>query len=171
MKKLLLALMLAAAGVNAANAQIYKPAVVNGTILGGIAGAIIGGHNHDRWGEGAIIGAAAGALLGATVPAPNTVIYEQPPVTVVQAATTVPVAATVPMAATVANAPVVAVPTTAAPVVVAQPTQVVYVPYYAPAPVVYESYPIYPVVRVGIGYGYGWAPRHAGFVRHGYRRW
>ena len=43
MKTLLLALSLAAAGVSAVNAQVYQPAVVNGSILGGIAGAIIGG--------------------------------------------------------------------------------------------------------------------------------
>jgi hypothetical protein len=167
MKTLLLVLTLATAGVNTASAQIYRPAVVNGAVLGGIAGAIIGGHNHDRWGEGAIIGAAAGALLGSTVPAPREVIYQAPPVTVVQNAPAVPMAATVP------TAPTVAVPATSAPVVVSQPTQVVYVPYYAPAPVVFETYPAYPIVRVGIGYGfgYGWGHHHPVYVRHGHRRW
>jgi hypothetical protein len=142
--------------------------VVNGSILGGIAGAIIGGHNHDRWGEGAIIGAAAGALLGSTVQPPRTVVYEQPPVTVVQAAPVVAPAATVPNAPMVYTAPVVAAPAPQ-PVVVQQPAQVVYVPYYAQAPVVYETYPAYPVVRVGVGYG--WAPRSYFHVRSGYRRW
>lgn len=166
MKTLLLALSLAATGVSTATAQIYQPAVVNGTILGGIAGAFIGGHNHDRWGEGAIIGAAAGALLGSTVPAPQNVVYAQPPVTVVQ---TVPNAAVVANAPTVPNAPGVAAPTTPAPAVagqpqvvyVQQPAQVVYVPYYS-APVVYAR----PVVSVG--FGYSWGPRR---VYVGHRHW
>jgi hypothetical protein len=166
MKTLLLALSLAAAGANAVHAQVYQPAVVNGSILGGIAGAIIGGHNHDRWGEGAIIGAAAGALLSAAVQPPRTVVYEQPPVTVVQAAPVVAPAPTVPMASTVPTAPVVAAPQQ---VVVQQPAQVVYVPYYTSAPVVYETYPAYPVVRVGVGYS--WAPRNYVYVRSGHRRW
>jgi len=163
MKLLLLAVSLAAAGVSTATAQIYQPAVVNGSILGGIAGAIIGGHNHDRWGEGALIGAAAGALLGSTVEQPRAVVYQQPPVTVVQ---TVPAAQMVPMA------PVVGVPASAAPQVVYQQSpQVVYVPYYATAPVVYESYPayaVYPAVRIGLGYS--WGPRHI-LVRSGFRHW
>ena len=167
MKTLLFAVSLAAVGVSTANAQIYQPAVVNGSILGGIAGAIIGGHNHDRWGEGALIGAAAGALLGSTVQAPRTVVYQQPPVTVVQ---------TVPTAQTVPNAPMVAAPAPPAPgapqvVYVQQPAQVVYVPYYATAPVAYESYPVYPVYpAVRLGFGYSWGPRHV-FVRSGFRHW
>jgi hypothetical protein len=164
MKTLLLALSLAATGVSTATAQIYQPAVVNGSILGGIAGAIIGGHNHDRWGEGAIIGAAAGALLGSTVPAPQNVIYAQPPVTVVQ---TVPTAQVVANAQTVPNAPVVAAPTTSAPQViyVQQPAQVGYVPaYYGSAPVYYSA----PVVS--LGFGYAWGGRRV-YVGHGFRRW
>jgi hypothetical protein len=159
MKTLLLVVSLAAAGVSTANAQIYQPAVVNGSILGGIAGAIIGGHNHDRWGEGALIGAAAGALLGATVEQPRTVVYQQPPVTVVQ---------TVPTAQMVPNAPVVAAPGAPQVVYVQQPTQVVYVPYYATAPMVYQSYPVYPVIRLGFGYAWG---SHHGFGRSGFRHW
>jgi hypothetical protein len=159
MKTFLLALSLAAAGVNAANAQVYRPAVVNGAVLGGIAGAFIGGHNNDRWGEGALIGAAAGALLGSAVQAPRPVVYEAPPVTIVQ---TVPMAATVPVAPSVTPAPQVVY------VQQAQPAQVVYVPYYTPAPVVYETYPVYrPVVRVGVGYS--WGPRQPVYVRHGHR--
>ena len=162
MKTLLLAVSLASAGVSTANAQIYQPAVVNGSILGGIAGAIIGGHNHDRWGEGALIGAAAGALLGSIVEQPRAVVYQQTPVTVVQ---------TVPTAPTVPNAPVVAAPSSPAPgtpqvVYVQQPPQVVYVPYYANAPVVYESYPVYPVIR--LGFGHPWGARH-NFIRPGFR--
>lgn len=165
MKTLLLALSLAATGVSTATAQVYQPAVVNGAILGGIAGAVIGGHNHDRWGEGALIGAAAGALIGSTVPAPQqAVVYQSPPVTVVQ---TVPNAAVVQQAPTIGNAPVVAAPGSAAPQVVyvqQQPAQVVYVPYYANAPVYYP-----PVVSVG--FGYSWGPHRAIYVGHGYRHW
>lgn len=143
MKTLLLTLSLAAAGVSTAHAQIYSPAVTRGAVLGGIAGALIGGHNHDRWGEGAVIGAAAGALLGAVVdqPQPRTVVYSQPQ--------------TVPCAPTVVSTPYVAD---------CAPTQVVYVNnpppvrvvQVAPAPrVVYvNSYAPYyaprrPVVVVG----------------------
>src|SRR5476649_1893063 len=51
-----------------AQAQIFRPAAVNGAILGGLAGAIIG-HNsgslhHNGW-QGAAIGAGAGLLFGA----------------------------------------------------------------------------------------------------------
>ena len=148
MKTLLLALSLAAAGASTADAQIYRSAVVNSALLGGIVGAIVGGHNHERWGEGAVIGAAAGALLGA-VAEPQRVAYAQPPVTVVQAA---PV---------VAPAAVVA----ATPVDAQQPVQVVYVPYYESVPVVYA----YPAVSVGVGYT--WGPRHAVYFRPSYRRW
>lgn len=170
MKTILLALSLAATGVSTATAQIYQPSVVNGSILGGIAGAIIGGHNHDLWGEGALIGAVAGGLLGATVEQPRATVYQQVPVTVVQ---TVPTAQVVPQAPVVAQAPAVAqsptVSAAGAPqvVYVQQPAQVVYVPYYANAPVVY--YDSAPVVSVGVGYR--WAPRGAIYVGRGYRRW
>ncbi|MDB6168632.1 MAG: 17 kDa surface antigen [Verrucomicrobia bacterium] len=65
MKTLILTLALAAAGVSSARAQYYSPNVRQGAVLGGIAGAFIGGHSNDRWSEGAAVGAAAGALLGA----------------------------------------------------------------------------------------------------------
>ncbi|MBS0664081.1 MAG: hypothetical protein JSR48_12515 [Verrucomicrobia bacterium] len=78
MKTLLLTLSLAAAGVSTASAQVYSPTVARSTVLGSIAGALIGGHNHDRWAEGAIIGAAAGAILGSVVDQP--VAYSQPQV-------------------------------------------------------------------------------------------
>ena len=82
MKTLLLTLSLAAAGVSSSHAQLYSPTVTRSAVLGGIAGAFIGGHNHDRWAEGAIIGATAGALLGAAVeqPQPRAVVYSQPQV-------------------------------------------------------------------------------------------
>ncbi len=51
-------------------AQIFRPEAVDGAVLGGIAGAIIG-HNsgdlrHNGW-KGAAIGAGAGLLLGQIV--------------------------------------------------------------------------------------------------------
>ncbi len=158
MKTLLLALTLAAVGASTASAQIYQPAVVNGSLLGGIAGAIIGGHNHDRWGEGAIIGAAAGALLGSTVPAPRSVVYQQP-VALVQS---------VPTAQVVPNAAVVPVAGAQPQVVyVQQPAPVVYVPYYPAAPaVVYDARPV-----VSVGFGYNWGPRRVVYVGRGYRHW
>jgi hypothetical protein len=153
MKTLLLSLTLAAVGVSTVHAQLYQPAITNGAILGGIAGALVGGHNHDRWGEGALIGTVAGALLGATVEPPRAVVYQQPPVTVVQSA------AAVPMAPTVPNAPVV---------MQASP-QVVYVPAYQPAQVVYVQ-PA-PVVYVAAPYfGYGGGVRYY-YGRPGYRHW
>ncbi len=154
---LILALSLAAVGVSSASAQVYRPAVTNGTVLGAIAGAFVGGHNHDRWAEGTIIGAAAGALIGSTVPAPQTVVYERPAVT-----TVVQTAPTIACAPVVQYAPTYSAPACAAPaqtVVVQQPPQVV---YYTPAPaqVVYvERAPVVyyrpaPVVRIGVGYSY-----------------
>ena len=51
-----------------AQAQILRPASLNGAILGGIAGAVIGNNSgslhHNAW-QGAAIGAGAGLLLGA----------------------------------------------------------------------------------------------------------
>lgn len=66
MKKLL-ALVLPCAIALSASAQLFRPEVVNGAVLGGLAGAVIG-HNDGRHGwEGAAYGAAAGAVLGAIV--------------------------------------------------------------------------------------------------------
>lgn len=159
MKTLIIALTLAATGASTASAQIYQPAVVNGAVLGSIAGAIIGGHNNDRWGEGAIIGGIAGALLGSTVQAPRSVAYEQPPVTVVQGVSSLPNAVVVP------NAPTI--PTASAPQViyVQQPAQVVYVPYYASAPaVVYQARPV-----VSVGLGYAWGSNRGYYAGHRHR--
>lgn len=59
-------LLLLALAALPAQAQIFRPAAVNGAVLGGLAGAIIGnnsgGHNGAR---GALTGALAGGLLGA----------------------------------------------------------------------------------------------------------
>ena len=67
--KALLALGLAALALSPAQAQIFGPRSVDGALLGGIAGAVIG-HNsgslsHNGW-QGAAIGAGVGALLGAS---------------------------------------------------------------------------------------------------------
>ncbi len=49
-------------------AQIFRPSSVNGALLGGIAGAMVGNNSgslhHNAW-QGAAIGSAAGLLLGA----------------------------------------------------------------------------------------------------------
>ncbi|HYD85117.1 MAG TPA: glycine zipper domain-containing protein, partial [Opitutus sp.] len=65
MKTLLVTLALAAATVGTARAEYYRPSIVrDSTIVGAVAGALIGGHNGDRWAQGALIGAAAGAVVG-----------------------------------------------------------------------------------------------------------
>lgn len=66
--KTLLSLGLAALTLSSAHAQIFGPRAVDGALLGGIAGAVIG-HNsgslsHNGW-QGAAIGAGVGALIGA----------------------------------------------------------------------------------------------------------
>lgn len=67
MKKLCVLLGLVAVGFTPANAQIFQPNQVRGGIIGAVAGALIGGHNNDRWAEGAALGAVAGTLLGTAV--------------------------------------------------------------------------------------------------------
>lgn len=159
MKSILLALSLAAVGASTATAQVYQPNVVNGSILGGIAGALIGGHNNDRWGEGALIGAAAGALIGSAIQPARPVVYQQNVVPVVQTVPTAPVVAAAPVAGATTAPQVVYVqqPQPAQVVYVQQPAQVV----YAPAPVYYPA----PVVSFGFGYNYG--PRRVIYVDRG----
>jgi hypothetical protein len=68
MKTLLLSLALAVATGATASAQNFESRAARNTIIGGVAGAIIGGHN-DHPVEGALIGAAAGyAITAATTP-------------------------------------------------------------------------------------------------------
>ena len=68
MKTLLLTLSLATAAVSTSQAEIYRPSIVRDTtVLGAVAGASIGGHNNDRWVEGGLIGAAAGAIVGSVI--------------------------------------------------------------------------------------------------------
>jgi len=51
-------------------AQVFRPETVNGAVLGGIAGAVIGNNSgdlhHNAW-KGAAIGAVAGGLIGSAV--------------------------------------------------------------------------------------------------------
>jgi len=62
-----ISLALAVLAVVPVQAQIFRPQAVDGAVLGGIAGAIIGHSsgslNHNGW-QGAAIGATAGYLLG-----------------------------------------------------------------------------------------------------------
>lgn len=68
--KTVLLLCAAFAAVAPARAQILRPASVNGAVLGGLAGAVIGNNSgslhHNAW-RGAAIGATAGALVGASL--------------------------------------------------------------------------------------------------------
>src|SRR5687767_1374766 len=78
MKTILVTVSLALAGVSSVQAQMYRPSVGGGAVVGAVAGGLIGGHNGDRWAEGAVIGAAAGALIGAAL-APQEPVYTTPP--------------------------------------------------------------------------------------------
>lgn len=70
--KTILSLAVALVAFVPAQAQIFRPASVNGALLGGLAGAIIGNNsgslNHDAW-KGAAIGAGAGLLIGSAIDA------------------------------------------------------------------------------------------------------
>jgi len=67
MKKIL-TVIIASASVIAASAQVFRPEVVSGAVLGGVAGAIIGNNTgHGNSGRGALIGAATGLILGSAV--------------------------------------------------------------------------------------------------------
>ena len=67
-------LCLALLAATSASAQVFRPETVNGAVLGGIAGAVIGNNsgslNHNAW-KGASIGAVAGGLIGSAVGADN----------------------------------------------------------------------------------------------------
>ncbi len=68
--KTTIAFALALLALAPAQAQIFRPDSVNGVVLGGIAGAIIGHNsgslNHNAW-QGAAIGAGTGLLLGSII--------------------------------------------------------------------------------------------------------
>jgi len=61
---------LALLAIAPASAQVFRPETVNGALLGGIAGAVIGNNSgslrHNAW-KGAAIGAGVGALIGSAV--------------------------------------------------------------------------------------------------------
>jgi hypothetical protein len=68
--KTTLSLCLALVVATSLRAQIFRPEAVNGAVLGGIAGAVIGNNSgdlrHNAW-RGAAIGAGAGLILGEAV--------------------------------------------------------------------------------------------------------
>ena len=153
MKTLLVAFSLLLAGANAAHAQVYQPAAVRGSVLGAIAGAFVGGHNHDRWGEGAVIGGIAGALLGSVVDSQQPVYQAAPQVVYSQPVQVYQSAPVVQMA-----------PASCAPTVVQQmQPQVVYV-QSAPRVVYVESAPrvvyVAPQPVISFGFGYYSGPRY-----------
>lgn len=168
MKKLCVLLGLVAVGFTPVNAQIFQPSQVRGGIIGAVAGALIGGHNNDRWAEGAAIGAVAGTLLGTVADrdsyAPNAAVagYGVGRVVVSSRAGYGYGGAQVRV---VGNAPWVG----SAPVIVAQP--VVYV-QSVPVQVIRRPQVVYyvapaPVVVIG---GYGHYARR-GYYRSYGRRW
>lgn len=65
-----ISLCLALLAVAPLSAQVFRPETVNGALLGGIAGAVIGHNsgslNHNGW-QGAAIGAGVGAIIGSSV--------------------------------------------------------------------------------------------------------
>jgi len=64
MKKLLLFLLVCSVGL-AQSVSVRRNLVANGTLLGAVAGAVIGNNSgHGNGAQGALIGAAAGAVLG-----------------------------------------------------------------------------------------------------------
>lgn len=68
--KITLAFGITLLALTSARAQIFRPEAVNGAVLGGIAGAVIGNNSgdlrHNAW-KGAAIGAGAGLLLGEAI--------------------------------------------------------------------------------------------------------
>jgi outer membrane lipoprotein SlyB len=68
--KTIAALTLSLLALVPVQAQVFQPETVNGAILGGIAGAVIGNNSgdlhHNAW-RGAAIGTVAGALIGSAV--------------------------------------------------------------------------------------------------------
>ena len=183
MKTLLVTVSIALAGVSSTQAQIFRPSVGNGAVVGAVAGGLIGGHNGDRWAEGAVIGGVAGALIGAALTPQQPVVYQPAPAVVYQSPASygqqaygqqvyTPATTVVQDAPMVQNAPTV-YEQAPVQVVQAQP-QVVYVPsapqvVYVPAPRYY--YAPAPVVSFGFGYYGGpryYGPRYYGGYSSGY---
>lgn len=70
--KTILSLAVALVALVPAQAQLFRPASVNGALLGGLAGAIIGNNSgslHHNGLQGAAIGAGAGLLIGSAIDA------------------------------------------------------------------------------------------------------
>ncbi|HWZ94393.1 MAG TPA: YMGG-like glycine zipper-containing protein [Opitutaceae bacterium] len=143
MKTLTLSLIALTLGVASVKAQIFQPNIVNGAIVGGMAGAIIGHNSGHHTGEGAVIGTAAGAVIGSLAQPQFAVVYPQP-------------------------APVVYEYESPAPVVVEQRCEPapVYYGYYGYG---YRPYCYGPRWGVTFGYGYrggwGWHDRDGGWHR------
>ena len=68
--KTIIALTVSLLALAPMHAQVFCPETVNGAVLGGIAGAVIGNNSgslhHNAW-QGAAIGAVAGGLIGSAV--------------------------------------------------------------------------------------------------------
>jgi len=68
--KTIVALTLSLLALAPLHAQVFHPETVNGAVLGGLAGAVIGNNSgdlhHNAW-RGAAIGAVAGGLIGSAV--------------------------------------------------------------------------------------------------------
>lgn len=63
---LMLVLAVVATTVGCQTTPVQNGAI-QGSVLGGALGAVIGNNSHGRTGEGALIGAGAGALAGALI--------------------------------------------------------------------------------------------------------
>jgi hypothetical protein len=144
MKALTISFIALAFGVAPVKAQIFQPNIVNGAILGGIAGAIIGNNSGHHAGEGAIIGTAAGAVIGSMVQPQPMVVYTEPAPVVYES--TAPVAVEEPCA----------------------PAVVTVYPaygYYG-----YGYWPYYYGPRWGVPFGYGYRGGWYGHDRDGWHR-
>ena len=153
MKKTLLALCVVSLAAGSAHAQLFRPSIVEGALLGGAAGAIIGHNSDHRTGEGAAIGALAGALIGAALDnrsEARPVVVSPPPQVV---------AAPAPQVVYVYETPACP-PPPPAPVVV----------YYPRTVTVYSSgYACPPPRRVV--YVNGWGPSWSCAPQYEHRRW
>lgn len=144
MKTLTLSLIALALGVAPMKAQIFQPNVVNGALLGSLAGAIIGNNNGHHTGQGALIGAVGGAVLGSLVqPQPRVVYTQSAPVVYAQSA---------PVVYYTQPAPVV-YEQSCAPVATYYPAPVYYSYGYGYRPYC-DGRPYYYAPRIGISFGY-----------------
>ncbi|HKB91881.1 MAG TPA: glycine zipper 2TM domain-containing protein, partial [Opitutaceae bacterium] len=140
-------------------AQIFAPNLAGpGAVIGGIAGAVIGNHNHNTL-AGAAIGTVAGAVIGSTIQTqPSYPVYRSGATYVVQDA---PLAPAAPVYGEYPQTMVVQQP---APQIVYVERPVTY--YYEPAPV-YRPY-CEPYPSVGLSFYYGSGYRN-GWYGGGYR--